>query len=163
MNAVKSTTSSSEGSTRARMDRYMASWKDTVMGKELSDLRKLHRRIFYATLLILVFCTIGFSLTDSMLYESSAHASMNLVNGSQLFRVDLFQSLYLTRSLMLAYATGDTAIALSLQSRLNNISREFSVAHLRNFQQAPAAVVQFYNLQRWQIYSPLGMLFQPRR
>ena len=141
------------------MDRFFASWKDSVMSRELGELRKLHWRIFNATLSILIFCTIGFSLTDSMLYESSAHASINLVNGSQIFRVDLFKSLYLMRSLVIADITNKSDSAMVLQSRLNNISREFAVAHLQNFQQAPTAVVDFYNSQRWQLFFPKGRLF----
>ena len=140
------------------MDRFMASWKDTVMGKELSELRRLHWRIFNATLLILVFCTIGFSLTDSLLYESTAHASINLVNGSQLFRVDLFKSMYLIRSLMLAEYRNESGSVQILKSRLNNISREFAIAHLQNFEQAPQAVVDFYDSPSWQLFTPEGKI-----
>jgi hypothetical protein len=152
--AVKST---SDGNHRARIDRFIASWKDNVMAKELVDLRQLNWRILFATFMILVVCTIGFILMDSVLYESSAHSKINLVNGSQLFRVDLFRSLFLIHSLVLADISNQTSEAASIQSRLNIISQEFAAAHLQSFQQAASANVgELYKSPAWQLFSPTG-------
>eukprot|EP00291_Cryptomonas_curvata_P028560 CAMPEP_0172209152 /NCGR_PEP_ID=MMETSP1050-20130122/34929_1 /TAXON_ID=233186 /ORGANISM="Cryptomonas curvata, Strain CCAP979/52" /LENGTH=1033 /DNA_ID=CAMNT_0012888943 /DNA_START=216 /DNA_END=3314 /DNA_ORIENTATION=+ len=152
--AVKSTSSSSDGNHRARIDRFIASWKDVIMAKELADLRRLNWRILFATLMILVVCTIGFVLMDSVLYESTAHANIDLVDGSQLFRVNLFQSLFLIHSLVLADISNNTVEAASIQSHLNIISQGFAAAHLQSFQKATADVGDLYKSQTWQLFSP---------
>ncbi len=156
--AVKSTSSSSDGNHRARIDRFMASWKDVVMAKELEDLQQLNWRIFFATFMILVVCTIGFALMDSVLYESTAHTNINQVNGSQLFRVNLFRSLFLIHSLVLADNSNKTVEAASIQSLLNTISQEFAAAHLQSFQKAAANVGDLYKSQEWQLFSPTGLI-----
>uniref|UniRef100_A0A7S0MTS2 TmcB/TmcC TPR repeats domain-containing protein n=1 Tax=Cryptomonas curvata TaxID=233186 RepID=A0A7S0MTS2_9CRYP len=156
--AVKSTSSSSDGNHRARIDRFIASWKDVIMAKELADLRRLNWRILFATLMILVVCTIGFVLMDSVLYESTAHANIDLVDGSQLFRVNLFQSLFLIHSLVLADISNNTVEAASIQSHLNIISQGFAAAHLQSFQKATADVGDLYKSQTWQLFSPTGWI-----
>mmetsp|Transcript_88598 Transcript_88598/g.235788 ORF Transcript_88598/g.235788 Transcript_88598/m.235788 type:complete len:780 (+) Transcript_88598:387-2726(+) len=159
--AAKST-SSSEGTTRAKMDRFFASWRESVMGRELRKLKTLHWRIFNATLLIILVCTVGFVLTDSMLYEQWAHASINLVVGAQIFRVDLMDALYSIRSLFLA-GTLDPKSVPGYGARLDAIAQRFASEHLKNFQDAPAAVVGYYNAMKWQAVFPFGSLWTQTR
>eukprot|EP00291_Cryptomonas_curvata_P022650 CAMPEP_0172161856 /NCGR_PEP_ID=MMETSP1050-20130122/6348_1 /TAXON_ID=233186 /ORGANISM="Cryptomonas curvata, Strain CCAP979/52" /LENGTH=979 /DNA_ID=CAMNT_0012831781 /DNA_START=1741 /DNA_END=4680 /DNA_ORIENTATION=- len=153
-NPAKSTTSSSDGSVRSRMTRFFASWKDEIMGKELADLRRMHWGIFFATALIVACSTIGFSLTDSLLYESTAHANLDLIDRARPFRLDLIRSLFLARNLVMADIKNDTTILSTVKSQLNDISLEFSSAHLENFQLAPPSIIELYADEKWRIEVP---------
>mmetsp|Transcript_17439 Transcript_17439/g.48149 ORF Transcript_17439/g.48149 Transcript_17439/m.48149 type:complete len:1292 (-) Transcript_17439:986-4861(-) len=151
---AKSTASSSElDGTGRKMDRFFASWRESVMSRELGGLRALDWRIFNATLLILIVCTVGFSLTDSMLYEQTAHESINLIIGAQVFRVDLMDALFSVRSLFLA-GSQDPSSLYKYRARLDGISQSFANAHVQNFQAAPDAIVSFYNSPEWNVVSP---------
>ena len=66
--------------------------------------------------------------------------------------------MYLIRSLMLAEYRNESGSVQILKSRLNNISREFAIAHLQNFEQAPQAVVDFYDSPSWQLFTPEGKI-----
>jgi len=153
--AAKSASGSSDGTGRAKVDRVLAQWRESVMSRELTDLKKLHWRIFYATLMICVVCTVGFALTDNMLYEQSAHACINLVVGAQVFRVQLMDALFTVRSLFLAGSRDPSSLSL-YQTRLDQISRSFASVHVDNFQHAPTAVVDFYNRPQWSTVVPSG-------
>jgi hypothetical protein len=156
-NPAKSTTSSSDGSVRSRMTRFFASWKNDIMGRELADLQRMHWGIFFATALIVACSTFAFSLTDSLLYESTAKANLDLIDRARPFRVDLIRSLFLVRNLVMAEIKNDTTTLSTVRSQLNEISLEFSSAHLENFELAPPRILEFYGDEKWRIEFPTGI------
>ncbi len=156
-NPAKSTTSSSDGTVRSRMTRFFASWKNEIMGRELADLRLMHWRIFLATALIVACSTIAFSLADSLLYESTAQANLDLIDRARTFRIDLIRALFLVRNLVMAEIKNDTAVLSTLRFQLNEISLEFSSAHLENFEFAPPNIIDFYRDEKWRIEIPTGI------
>jgi hypothetical protein len=156
-NPAKSTTSSSDGTVRSRMTRFFASWKNEIMGRELADLRRMHWGIFFATALIVACSTIAFSLTDSLLYESTAKANLDLIDRARPFRIDLIRALFLVRNLVMADIKNDTNMLSTTQSQLNEISLEFSSAHLENFEYAPPSIIELYGERKWRIEVPTGI------
>jgi hypothetical protein len=156
-NPAKSTTSSSDGSVRSRMARFFASWKNDIMGRELADLKRMHWRIFLATFLIIACSTIAFSLTDSLLYESTAQANLDLIDRARQFRLDLIRSLFLVRNLVMAEIKNDTTTLSTVRSQLNEISLEFASAHLENFEFAPSNVLELYADEKWRIEFATGI------
>jgi len=156
-NPPKSTTSSSDGSVRSRMTRFFASWKNDIMGRELADLQRMHWRIFLAASLIAACSTIAFGLTDSLLYESIAKANLDLIDRARPFRLDLIRSLFLVRNLVMAEIKNDTTTLSTVRSQLNEISLEFSSAHLENFELAPSNILELYGDEKWRIEFPTGI------
>jgi hypothetical protein len=153
---AKSVTSSTcEGGLRDRMERYFATWKENIMGYELAALTHLHWRIYLATVLVVLFCTLGFALTDAVLY-AQVLGYLKLVDKAQTFRPGAVQVLFLQRSLYLAYQFRDEAAIADAQFALRDFAREEVQTHVLNYVAATPTIEQMYDSDIWNIYYPIG-------
>ncbi len=157
LGTVKSATSSSnENGQRARAQRYFETWRDTMMGRDLSDLNLLRWRIFLAVLLIVVISTVGFCLTDMVLFGYVAQTVIDLDRKGRDFRPDIVNTNFIVRSIFLSAVNNGESATAALRDSLAKIATSSSQQNLDNYQSSPSGITGFYQDPRWTLFFPVG-------
>ena len=119
------------------MDRYVASWRDGIMAHDRQALRNLHRRIFCAIALVVLVSTIGFCLTDLVLYGTVATSTLGLLAKAGDFRPDSANFIFTIRSMFLAAQAGDETVLEQLRISLADLATSNGAQHVQNFESCP--------------------------
>jgi hypothetical protein len=86
---------------RTQAMRYMATWKDHIMGEQGVQLMKLKYRVQLTVVALTVIALIAFVLLDLQLFNGIASHTMERISSSGKFRTEMIQVAYYLREQML--------------------------------------------------------------
>ena len=126
------------------------------MSHDFSVLRTLRWRIIFSVFLIVLFSTIGFFLTDLLLFGSVATSVINLDRMARDFRPDVVDTNFIARDMFLSLHQGQGGPPDSMRAGLSDIATSDAQQNLKNYQSSPAGLSEFYHDPRWVLYEPIG-------
>ena len=96
-----SVSSDSMENARTQAMRYMATWKDHIMGEQGVQLTKLKYRVQLTVVVLTVIALIAFVLLDLQLFNGIASHTMERISSTGKFRTEMMQVAYYLREQML--------------------------------------------------------------
>eukprot|EP00286_Rhodomonas_abbreviata_P001214 CAMPEP_0181288294 /NCGR_PEP_ID=MMETSP1101-20121128/256_1 /TAXON_ID=46948 /ORGANISM="Rhodomonas abbreviata, Strain Caron Lab Isolate" /LENGTH=1714 /DNA_ID=CAMNT_0023392407 /DNA_START=283 /DNA_END=5427 /DNA_ORIENTATION=- len=129
---------------RDQISRNMQSLTGSVLELEMKAVRRLHARVKVFVLLLLIFATAGFVLTNKFLLGDMATANIHSIDATQKFGVYSVSALYSLRNMRVAAARGDEAWMEAERERVGVLLEEMRATHQENFDTTSSGPVADY-------------------
>jgi len=155
--AERSTVNSESESHRVQVSRIIHTAVDMIMGKDVTAVNILIKRIRTAVLILILLASGGFALTDFYLFNDVALRNIDLINFAGLFRMRAISVVFHTRDMLIASYAGDGGKLQEIQDEVENSMVALRNQHWQNYENITSDVVhKFYSDNDKKMHIPMG-------